>query len=378
MEVLDFVTYKITQYSNMKLFPKIFVFLLLVGLVSCNDMQDVEKVITLPENQKTGKMLVLSEGLFNMNNSRLSYYNFETKELKTNYFKEKNKRGLGDTANDMIRYGSKIYIVVNVSSQVEVIDANTGYSVKQIPVFDEDDKARQPRYLTGKDGKVYVTCFDGNLLRIDTVKLEIDGMVKCGRNPEGLCIANEKIYVANSGGLDNPNYDNTVSVVDLNTFKEIKKIQVADNPYKIFADSEGDVYVSSRGNYSTSQPYRFQRIDSYVDEVIQEFEGLNVLNFTIYNDIAYMYSFDFNSDNNWIKTFDCLTEKVIDEKFITDNTKIEKPYSIQVNPFDGNIYITNTSDFTMNGDVLCFNKDGELQFSIDNIGLNPNKIIFLR
>ena len=290
-------------------------------------------------------MLVLSEGLFNMNNSRLSYYNFETKELKTNYFKEKNKRGLGDTANDMIRYGSKIYIVVNVSSQVEVIDANTGYSVKQIPVFDEDDKARQPRYLTGKDGKVYVTCFDGNLLRIDTVKLEIDGMVKCGRNPEGLCIANEKIYVANSGGLDNPNYDNTVSVVDLNTFKEIKKIQVADNPYKIFADSEGDVYVSSRGNYSTSQPYRFQRIDSYVDEVIQEFEGLIF---------------------------------VIDEKFITDNTKIEKPYSIQVNPFDGNIYITNTSDFTMNGDVLCFNKDGELQFSIDNIGLNPNKIIFLR
>ena len=132
----------------MKLYPKIFVFLLLVGLVSCNDMQDVEKVITLPENQKTGKMLVLSEGLFNMNNSRLSYYNFETKELKTNYFKEKNKRGLGDTANDMIRYGSKIYIVVNVSSQVEVIDANTGYSVKQIPVFDEDDKARQPRYLT--------------------------------------------------------------------------------------------------------------------------------------------------------------------------------------------------------------------------------------
>lgn len=362
----------------MKLYPKIFVFLLLVGLVSCNDMQDVEKVITLPENQKTGKMLVLSEGLFNMNNSRLSYYNFETKELKTNYFKEKNKRGLGDTANDMIRYGSKIYIVVNVSSQVEVIDANTGYSVKQIPVFDEDDKARQPRYLTGKYGKVYVTCFDGNLLRIDTVKLEIDGMVKCGRNPEGLCIANEKIYVANSGGLDNPNYDNTVSVVDLNTFKEIKKIQVADNPYKIFADSEGDVYVSSRGNYSTSQPYRFQRIDSYVDEVIQEFEGLNVLNFTIYNDIAYMYSFDFNSDNNWIKTFDCLTEKVIDEKFITDNTKIEKPYSIQVNPFDGNIYITNTSDFTMNGDVLCFNKDGELQFSIDNIGLNPNKIIFLK
>ncbi|HHT22594.1 MAG TPA: YncE family protein [Bacteroidales bacterium] len=345
---------------------------------SCNDMADVEREIKLPEHQATGKILVLSEGLFNMNNSTLAYYDFSKKELITDYFLQKNSRGLGDTANDMILYGSKIYIAVNVSSQIEVIDANTGLSVKRIPVFDENKRARQPRYLTQKDGKVYLSCFDGNLLRIDTLSLEIDGMVKCGRNPEGLCIANEKIYVANSGGLDNPNYDNTVSVVDIKTFKELKKIKVADNPYKVFADSQGDVYVSSRGNYSTSQPYRFQRIDSYIDEVIQDFEGLNVLNFTVHNDIIYMYSFDFNSDDNWIKTFDCLTEKVISENFITDDTKVEKPYSIQVNPYDGNIYITNTSDFTMTGDVLCFNPDGKLQFTINNIGLNSNKIIFLK
>jgi len=345
---------------------------------SCNDMADVEKEIKLPEHPTTGKMLVLSEGLMNLNNSTLAYYDFVEKELITDYFLQKNGRGLGDTANDMILYGSKIYIAVNVSSQVEVIDANTGSSVKRIPVFDENERARQPRYLTYKDGKVYLSCFDGNLVRIDTLSLEIDGMVKCGRNPEGLCIANEKIYVANSGGLDNPNYDNTVSVVDLKTFKELKKIRVAENPYKVFADSQGDVYVSSRGNYSTSQPYRFQRIDSYIDKVIQDFDGLNVLNFSIHDDIIYMYSYDFNSDNNWIKTFDCLSEKVIAENFITDGTKVEKPYSVQVNPYDGNIYITSTSDFSMTGDVLCFNPGGELQFSINDIGLNPNKIIFLK
>ncbi|HOS45472.1 MAG TPA: hypothetical protein PLQ69_03230, partial [Paludibacter sp.] len=32
----------------------------------------------------------------------------------------------------------------------------------------------------------------------------------------------------------------------------------------------------------------------------------------------------------------------------------------------------------MTGDVLCFNPGGELQFSINDIGLNPNKIIFLK
>lgn len=361
----------------MKLYNKILLFSALIFLASCNDMHDVERTISLPENQKTGKMLILSEGLFQMNNSSLAFYDFETKELNINYFKFKNKRGLGDTANDMMLYGSKIYIAVNVSSQIEVIDANTGVSVKQIPAFDEQKRARQPRYLTQKDGKVYVTCFDGNLLRIDTASLQIDGMVKCGRNPEGLCIANEKIYVANSGGLDNPNYDNTVSVVDVKTFKELKKITVAPNPYKIYADSEGDVYVSSRGN-TNSETYKFQRIDSYVDEVIQEFEGLNVLNLSITDNTAYLYSFDFTKNESWVKVFDCVSEKVISHNFISDGTVLEKPYSIQTNPFDGNIYITDTSDFTMMGDVLCFNPKGELQFRIENIGVNPNSIIFLR
>lgn len=359
---------------------KSFSFLIFIALFcfSCNDMVDVEREIDVPENQTAGKMLVLSEGLFNMNNSTLAYYDFEKKELITDYFLQKNGRGLGDTANDMILYGSKIYIVVNVSSQIEVIDAATGLSVQRIPLFDENEFARQPRYLDKKDGKVYVTCFDGNLVRIDTTKLEVDAIVKCGRNPEGLCIVGEKIYVANSGGLDFPDNDNTVSVVDVKTFKELKKIEVAQNPYKLFSDSEGDVYVSSRGNYSASLPYRFQRIDSYVDKVVQDFEGLNVLNFHLFEDKIYMYSYDFDSDESWIKVFDCLTEKVVSEKFITDDTKIDRPYSIQVNPFDKDVYLTNCPDFTSFGDVFCFKPDGTLNFKINNIGLNPNKILFLK
>jgi hypothetical protein len=54
-----------------------------------------------------------------------------------------------------------------------------------------------------------------------------------------------KIYVANSGGLDfqDANYDHTVSVIDLNSFEEIEQIEVGLNPYQVFADSQGDVYV---------------------------------------------------------------------------------------------------------------------------------------
>ena len=45
-------------------------------------------------------------------------------------------------------------------------------------------------------------------------------------------------------------YDKTVSVVDLSTFTEIKKLDVVLNPTRIQADEQGNVYVVSMGNYA--------------------------------------------------------------------------------------------------------------------------------
>ena len=67
-------------------------------------------------------MYILSEGLFNQNNSSLARYSFNRQRCTNNYFSANNQRRLGDTANDIAIYGNKIYVVVNVSSTVEVID----------------------------------------------------------------------------------------------------------------------------------------------------------------------------------------------------------------------------------------------------------------
>lgn len=361
----------------MKFYSKILLFLFLaINFIACNDMYDVERNTEIPQNEEAGKLLILSEGLYSQNDSRLALFDLESQLFNIDFFNFVNKRSLGDTANEMILHGSKIYILVNVSSQIEVIDVATGVSLKRIPLFNENEKAKQPRYATAFKDKVYVTCFDGDVVRIDTVSLQIDGNVKCGRNPEGICITSEKIYVANSGGLGFPAYDNTVSVIDIPTFKEIKKITVANNPYKVESDSEGDVYVSSRGNYG-EDAYRFQRIDTYIDEVIEDFKELHVLNFSIHNDKAYIYNYDFSTQQQWIKIFDCLKEKVVVENFVSDNTHIETPYQIQENPYTGNIYIVDAQNYIYWGDILCFDKNGKLKFRIDEVGLNPNRILFL-
>lgn len=353
----------------------LFISIIVLLFASCDDMMDKIPNVKLPITNDVSQLYILSEGLFNMNNSTLALYDFKNKTTETDFFLKVNKRGLGDTATDMQMYGQKLYVVVNASSQLEVMDAQTGISIKQIPLFDENAIARQPRYICFDKAKAYVTNFDGTVARIDTATLSIEKIVSVGRNPEGICVANQKLYVANSGGLDFPNYDNTVSVIDIATFTEIKKIKVAANPFMVYADSQGDVYVTSRGNYAENG-YTFQRIDSETDALAHTFADINALNFTLHNDTAYLYNYDFGSADSWVKVFDCVQEKIVSERFITDGTTIGTPYAIAVNPSNSDVYITDAQQFTLWGHVLCFDKTGKLKFKLPDIGLNPNKIVF--
>jgi len=344
-------------------------------LSACDDMKDMPTPTNIPATPgEKGQMYVLCEGLFNMNNSTLSILNFETKTIKYDFFSIQNKRGLGDTANDMKRYGSKLWIVVNVSSQVEIIDLKSGISIKQIPFFNAGGVARQPRFITFYGNKAYVCSFDGTVARIDTSSMTIEAIATAGRNPDGITAVNGKLYISNSGGLDIPNYDNTVSVVDIKTFTEIKKITVGMNPFKLESDSQGNVYVVSRGNNSTIKS-TWCRISSQTDEVIETFDNLPVVNFTIHNDTAYLYNFDYVSNTYWIKTFDCRTDQLISANFISDSTTLERPFSITVHPTNGNVYITDARNYTVKGDLLCFNRKGKLLYKIESVGLNPNSVV---
>ena len=350
-------------------------------LFSCDDLTDKPST-TLGESGEisetgTAEIYILNEGLFNQNNSTLARYSFGSDKRVGNYFQTINRRGLGDTANDLAIYGNKLYIVVNVSSTVEVIDLRTGNSVKQIPMLTDNGSSRQPRFITFHENKAYVCSYDGSVARIDTTSLEIDALTQAGRNADGICVQSNKLYVSNSGGLDysGPGVDHTVSVIDIPTFKETKQIEVGPNPGKILPGPDGSVYVVTRGSKIEEGDYHFVKIDSRTDVVSKTYSE-KVLNFAIDESIAYLYTYNYTTKASAIKVFDLQTEKIIRENFITDGTVVHTPYSIQVNPFSRNIYITEAYNYTVKGDVLCFDQQGQLVYRLNEIGLNPNAIAF--
>ena len=356
-------------------------FLFPLFFIACDDLEDKPSIV--PESNGdvfetgTAEMYILSEGLFNQNNSSLARYSFNRQRCTNNYFSANNQRGLGDTANDIAIYGNKIYVVVNVSSTVEVIDFPTGKSIRQISMLRDNGSSRQPRAIAFDKDKAYICSYDGTVARIDTTSLEIEEIVTVGRNAEDICVQNGKLYVSNSGGLDysGPGVDTTVSVIDITTFKETKKIEVGPNPGKILPGLEEAVYVVTRGTDIEAGDYHLVKIDSRTDAVATTYDE-KVLSFAIDGPIAYLYTYDYQTKDSAIKVFDLNAGTVIRDNFITDGTAIQTPFSIQLNPFSGNVYITEAYNYTVKGDVLCFNQQGQLQYRLNDIGLNPNTVVF--
>jgi len=320
-----------------------------------------------PVDANATGVYVLCEGIFQMNNSQLSYYDFASNTLTEQLFLQQNGRGLGDTGNDLKAYGSKLYCVVNNSNRVEVMRFRDAHSLQVIELPN-----KQPRHIVFYQNKAYVSCFDGDVVRIDTATLEVDGSVNAGYNPEGLCVCNGKLYVANSGGLNYPDYDRTVSIFDLSTFSLIKTIEVGLNPYAVASYDDRFVYVTTRGNYGTELA-NMHKIDCQTDEVVKSYE-MEVFGLYVYDDKAYLYSNDLLSQNNWIKVMDLETDRIVKENLITDGTTIRRPYGIMVNPVNGDVYVTDAYNFTVNGDVYCFDKDGRKKFSF-GVGLNPSAMV---
>ncbi|WP_407482733.1 YncE family protein [Elizabethkingia meningoseptica] len=351
----------------------IFFLLIILSLASCRGdeyiIQPETDVIAPPEQTAIKGFYVLNEGNMGSNKATLDFFDYTKGTYFRNIYAEANPtvvKELGDVGNDIKIYGGKMYVVVNASNKVEVLDARTVKRIKSISV-------ENGRYMTFANGKAYVSSYtgpikidpkapQGKVLEIDTLSLSVTREVIVGFQPEEMAVVKNKLYVANSGGYRVPDYDRTISVVDLGTFKEIAKYDVAINLNKLKSDVNGDLYVTSRGDYYTTASNLFV-VDSETGFIKKTF-NLPVSDFTIVNDKLYYYSNSYSyNTNSYVKSYgiiDVKTKSVIANKLFDAKyeSEIETPYGIMVNPVTGDLYITDAGNYVSTGYIYCFNKNG--------------------
>jgi len=348
---------------------KSLLFVSLVSLILSSCLKKENVVYPTIEGQVGQRMLILNEGLFQQNNASLTWANFTSGTVSQNYFQQIVGRPLGDTGNDIKKYGNKIYIVVNTSSTIEVLDATTFALIEQIEM-QNNGVAKQPRFIDFHEGKAFVTCYDGFVDVIDTINLSVIQRIQVGSNPDHLRVAGDKVYVSNSGGLNFPDYDSTVSVISALSLTEIKKINVGINPGSIAVGGNGDVYVVTRGNFG-SIPSRMIAIETSTDTKSESY-AFEVNSLSEKNgDVLIFETIGAPS----IKLFD-VNSNVLQNASLIDFTGIVTPYEVQYESSIDRIYVFDANSYVNIGKVLEYSGNGGF-IRAYQAGLVTKRLVFL-
>ena len=322
---------------------------------------------------------LLNQGNMNTNKASLDFYDYTSGKYRSKVFGDTNPEavlGLGDVGNDLGIYGSKLYAVINKSSKVEIMDARTANRLKVVDI----DNAR---FITFAEGKAYVSAYgsslNGFVAEIDTATLTIINRVDVGRQPEQLAVVDGKLYVANAGWASAPDYETSLSVIDLNSFNVIDEIEVGTNLLHVKADEYGDLYVSSQGDF-VAVTSKLHVVDTKTNMVKKTFD-VPVANLTIVEDIAYIVSstYDWDSGGNitGYHQVDIKNEVLLNGSFLPKSVsdEITAPSTLAVDPASKFIYIADARDYVSPGKLYCINKEGELQFTKET-GDVPASIAF--
>ena len=335
-------------------------------LTSCKDEKDNDNII---ENLGKG-LFVLNEGNWEANNAALSFFDKSNSKTEVDLFEKVNNQGLGDTGNDMILFDGKLYIAVKESASLVVVNSNTGELIKRIPILNEEGKNRMPSRLCIGGSNIYLSTMDGYVLEINPFNNNITRKVKVGRNPEGLAYSNNKLYVANSGGMDYPNYDSTLSVIDVNTLVELKKINIGVNPYSVKDLGNNKIGVMVTGNY-TDIPTHFAIVNTNTD-LIEKSTEINMLNFELFGDKILYSNYLWGSGRTAVHIYDYNTSDTYGNIFFANGeptSDITYPYKITVNNNDSEVYISDAKDYSQSGEVFVYDFQGNFKykFSVANI-----------
>lgn len=342
-------------------------------MTSCSDDNDGPE--TYLQEYSTGAYVVNSGNMYNKIESSLTAIDYASSTATQKVFKAANGRPLGDTANDGIVYGNKIYLAVDQSNTIEVIDKKTKQSIKQIKTTELLGNAEgvHPRHIIADGGKVYFTTYGGYVAAVDTTDFALQKKWKVGNYPEGLVFGNGNLYVANS------NYaagGGNISCINLaNDNVETKNIEGVNNPTSIYYASNV-LYVLDNPVYGPAPDYAATgenalRAVSFAQGKSQKVADGNYAvcvtpGATTRMDVVRPYFYVLNAPFGGTSSVSVLVAGSTQPQALTLSEMPVSPCGIFVDPLNGHIFVlsyrlgdSGYADYNGNGYVVEYDRAGQ-------------------
>ena len=369
----------------MNKFYKLVLSTIVVGLTltSCNK-DDEEQSKGAFENG----IFVSNEGTFNSSNASISFIGADG-EVSQNIFKETNNRPLGDVLQSLTIHNDLVYLVVNNSNKIEIVEVNTFKEVGAV-------KVDGGRYAAGNNGKIYISQWVNGKSGKVTVVDEKDFSTKeittgIGNGPEAIISVNDEVWLTNIGtytlayvAID----DSTVSVINTKN-DDVSKIILKDkdgnigfNPSSIITDYQGDVWVLAKGKWGASA--MLFEIDATSKEIKnsvilapnQKPSKIVLFGTNMYYGVAYGSTeiFKIDIENMVVPSIPFIKEDIEIVDPSAQYQTLPSLYGMGIDN-EGYIYASFAPDFSGSGFVKKYDMSGK-EISKYEVGIGPNGVVF--
>ncbi len=355
------------------------------------------------------RLIIVNEGIWQTDNGRLSYFD-NGKVVSNQWFRDINKAKLGDTPNDIIAINDNlIAIALNWSNIIQFISAD-GRSVA------ETEDIPNNRRLACDGDYLYATSYGheclvegreqtftkGFVAKIDTRTFKTVGACEVGYEPEGIALYDGRLFVANTGGYADQEYDHdyetTVSVIDPATMRVVRTINTRQpNLYGKISQVGQYLCINSPGDYYNIAPATIlldcraaieglPDADCYVKLDCSASFSTPTLDGKILA-IGAAYSFIQGGYKDTFLTIDPALafttrgasglQAQMPGTVLSDLKAMRQPYGIYVNPYTGYIYATDAASFAQAGTLVQWDPSGK-KIGQYPLYINPGHFLALK
>ena len=323
-------------------------------------------------------------GSYEKGGASITRYDFRKDEISNKYFEKQNP---GITINSNIQYANTyndtIYLMGNTSDELISVDLEfkpTGNAVRE--------GIEKPRSFVGHGDYLYISCWGadadfkkmaGSYIAVyNTRTREVEDKITLPGGPEGLALANGKLYAA-------LNYKPQVAIIDIDT-KEIEYIEMPAVTSYFLKDANENLYVSLVSSYNDpSDKAGLGYINTATDELENNYvlDGVSssyasIMTASSKNEIIYLTAASWveESTDNWVQKGAIFAFDTESNEFSEFAGNLTGANGVAVNPINNDVYVLLSASATEAGSVSIYNSNGDYQKNIA-VGISPYWAIFL-
>lgn len=324
-------------------------------------------------------LVIINEGNFNYGNASISYYNINSKNVENDVFYRQNGIPLGDVAHSGILYDNLLFIVVNNSGKVVIMNMGKYSSLKAFEYTGKISGLNSPRYLIipykdkGYISDLYarkINIFNPETQKIISSVSTSDHSGEFYRHPTEQMIVYDSLIFINCYS-----YDDQVLILDSRSDQLIDSIQVLKQPSSMIADKNNKLWVLCDGGYEGSI-YR----DEFSGLVRIDMASRTIEKVFIFPESYWPGRLCINAEgdmifyiNRDIWKMNINSGSLPETPFIYANGKLFT--SLGIDPISSEIYVGDAIDYIQQGVVYRYNPMGNPVDTI-RVGVNPGFFIF--